>query len=473
MSAIALNAPGKELSPPLSQSLLKAVPVVAAVLQGESLTSSLKRAVDGLSSTSKFDDAEDTFASTTTMTAAVRDLCYNTLRDYGVVDALCANLARGELEPVVRALLYCALSELIRRPATAHAVVDQAVQAAVLLRRARAKGLVNACLREFLRHKDKLLAAIQKSDTGRYHHPQWWVDHLRRSHPVHWQDILAQAEVHPPMSLRVNLRRSNLARSLERLQQAGIAVQQPVQSAEKSVASATAIQLARPVAVTRLPGFAEGELSVQDAGAQLAAVLLDVQPGMRVLDACAAPGGKAAHVLERVGCQLLAMDVDPLRSQRIQENFARLGLQAEIVVGDAADPDSLALSAGRQFDRILADVPCTASGVVRRHPDIRWLRRAQDIASFAAQQQRLLEALWPRLVVGGKLLYVTCSVFPEENSHQMQRFLQVHPDAKDLHCASMPLARAWHMRADGQLLPSAAHDGFFYALLGKCAESEH
>jgi len=455
-------------SPLLSQSLLVAVPAIAAVLQGESLTSSLKRALDSLAMMSS--DVELAAG----MGAAVRDLCYNTLRDYGVVDAACAKLARGELEPVVRALIYCALSELIRRPATAHAVVDQAVQAAVLLRRARAKGLVNAVLREFLRQKQKILLQVQQTDAGRYHHPQWWIDHLRQSHPEHWQDILAQAEVHPPMSLRVNLRRSSVAHSLERLQQAGVAVRDasgrnaPFPSPENRVA--IPIQLERPVPVTRLPGFIEGELSVQDAGAQLAAVLLDVQPGMRVLDACAAPGGKAAHVLELVDCQLLAMDVDALRSQRIQENLTRLGLQAQIVVGDAADIDAVALQTCSQFDRILADVPCTASGVVRRHPDIRWLRRAQDIAGFAAQQVRLLEALWPRLVAGGKLLYVTCSVFPEENSQQIQRFLQAHPDAIDLNCASAQPAQDANMRADGQLLPSLEHDGFFYALLGKRLE---
>ena len=455
-------------SPLLSQTLLIAVPAVAAVLQGESLSSSLKRALEltAAASSNSLTQAE----TAAVMGAAVRDLCYNTLRDYGVVDVLTDRLARGDLEPVVRALIYCALGELIRRPTTAHAVVDQAVQAAVLLRRVRAKGLVNAVLRQFLRQKQNLLLQLQQTDPGRYHHPQWWVDHLRQSHPDDWQHILAEAEVHPPMTLRVNQRRGNVVRSLERMKQAGIAVRDPSLQPPSDCPIAP-ILLERALPVTRLPGFAEGEVSVQDAGAQLAAFLLDTQPGMRVLDACAAPGGKAAHVLELVDCQLLAMDVDAQRSQRIQENLTRLGLQAQLVVGDATDPKTGVLPTGMQFDRILADVPCTASGVVRRHPDIRWLRRAGDIAGFAAQQARLLEALWPRLVAGGKLLYVTCSVFPEENSQQIQQFLRGHPDAVDLDCASTPLARAMGMRADGQLLPSPEHDGFFYALLAKRIEA--
>ena len=293
-------------SPLLSQTLLIAVPAVAAVLQGESLSSSLKRALEltAAAGSNALTQAE----TAAVMGAAVRDLCYNTLRDYGVVDVLTDRLARGDLEPVVRALIYCALGELIRRPTTAHAVVDQAVQAAVLLRRVRAKGLVNAVLRQFLRQKQNLLLQLHQTDSGRYHHPQWWVDHLRQSHPDDWQHILAEAEVHPPMTLRVNQRRGNVVRSLERMKQAGIAVRDP-SSQPPSDCPSLPILLERALPVTRLPGFAEGEVSVQDAGAQLAAYLLDTQPGMRVLDACAAPGGKAAHVLELVDCQLLAMDV--------------------------------------------------------------------------------------------------------------------------------------------------------------------
>ena len=214
--------------------------------------------------------------------------------------------------------------------------------------------------------------------------------------------------------------------------------------------------LERPCRIDVLPGFSDGQVSVQDLGAQVAAPLLDVQPGMRVLDACAAPGGKSAHVLELADCEMLAVDVSRERAKRIDENLARLGLKAVVRVADAVQPGTF--WEGRPFDRILADVPCSASGVVRRHPDIRWLRRDSDIAGFVALQARMLESLWQLLVPGGKLLYATCSVFPEENGAQVRNFLGQHPEA-----LAMPLTGF----GDGQILPGSETDGFYYALLKK------
>ena len=275
---------------------------------------------------------------------------------------------------------------------------------------------------------------------------------MRRAWPEQWQAVLEADRVQGPLTLRVNRRKRSVEAYQARLEQAKLPA---------VVVGASAVQLLQAVGVDRLPGFADGEVSVQDAGAQLAAVLLEVRDGMRVLDACAAPGGKSGHLLELAEIELVALESDAARAPRIGENLARLGLQAQVLIGDAGDPS--AWWDGRTFDRILADVPCSASGIVRRHPDIRWLRRAADIPALVAQQRRIVQALWPLLAQGGELLYVTCSIFPEEGELQAQWFESVQQDAVRLD-------------APGQLLPSAAapgtqpdanHDGFFYARFQK------
>jgi 16S rRNA (cytosine967-C5)-methyltransferase len=253
----------------------------------------------------------------------------------------------------------------------------------------------------------------------------------------------------PPMTLRVNRRRADVARCLAELAAAGI---------EASALGGEAIRLLRPQPVERIPGFAEGRVSVQDAGAQRAAELLAATTGERVLDACAAPGGKTSHLLERAEVELLALDVDAGRCRRIEENLARLGLAATVAAGDAATPASW--WDGRPFDRILADVPCSATGVVRRHPDAKWLRREADIDALAKTQDRLLDALWSTLKPGGLMLYVTCSVFPRENGERVAAFVRRTADAMRVPIDGQP---------DLQLLPSADHDGFFYARLQKNA----
>jgi 16S rRNA (cytosine967-C5)-methyltransferase len=395
-------------------------------------------------------------ASAQTLAAAAQDLCYNTLRSYGVVDVALERLLQKPLTDFpVRGLLLTALAELAARPQSAHAVVHQAVEAAALLGHSRAKGLVNAVMRNFQRRMPELLSEIQSTESGRYRHPQWWIDALRLAYPREWESVLLESNRHPPMVLRVNRRRLSAKGYLEKLDRAGI----PARALGHD-----AVLLEKPCRVERLPGFAAGEVSVQDAGAQRAAPLLDVRDGMRVLDACAAPGGKTGHLLELAQCELLAVDADGVRARRIAENLSRLKLSAKVVVGDCRKPEDFC--EGRPFDRILLDAPCSASGVVRRHPDIKWLRRKADVSEFGRTQAELLEALWRVLAPDGKLLYATCSVFPEENGAQVDNFLLRHPDAEMLPLPGLAENDKGAPRPlEGQILPSANSDGFFYALL--------
>jgi len=432
------------VSPSLAQAFVASAEVIGRVLGGESLNAALG-------------DLKHRVAAQA-LAAAAQDLSYNALRGYGVVDvALDRLLERPLTDSRLRGLLLAAFAELGARPHAAHAVVHQAVEAAVLLGHSRAKGLVNGVLRNFQRRMHQLLPEIEATEPGRYRHPQWWIDALRAAYPHAWEAALLESNRHPPMVLRVNRRRMPASAYLEKLDRAGV----PARALGEE-----AVLLEKPCRVERLPGFAAGEVSVQDAGAQRAAPLLDVRDGMHVLDACAAPGGKTGHLLELARCELLAVDADRERARRIAENLSRLGLAAKIVVGDCREPESF--SEGRTFDRILLDAPCSASGVVRRHPDIKWLRRRTDASGFAHTQAELLEASWRVLAADGKLLYATCSVFPEENREQVSAFLLRHPEAVMLPLSGLA---GWGEGAQpssrGQILPSAYSDGFFYALLEK------
>lgn len=383
--------------------------------------------------------------------AALQDLSFGTLRHYGRLDALLGLLLHKPLSDArLRHLLLVALYQLLMTRAAAHTVVDQAVNAARSLN-PRASGLVNGVLRHFLRDSDALLQAVDADPDAVSNHPRWWRDLLCRQYGEQAAAILAAGNQHPPMTLRVNLRRSTPEQSLQALAEAGLLARQT---------GPEALLLDKPVPVERIPGFGEGLLSVQDAGAQWAAHLLNAAPGMRVLDACAAPGGKTAHVLERAEVDLTALDADPERLQRVAENLARLGLAAHLLTGDATRPEDW--WDGQLYQRILADVPCSASGVVRRHPDIKWLRREADLGGFAATQGAILDALWPLLAPGGRLLYATCSVFRQENEEVIEAFL-----ARQAGVCRQPVDLPEH-RA-GQLLPDDTHDGFFYALLLKTA----
>ena len=416
----------------LAPALRDAARMVTRVAAGRSLADELERA------------AEDGSQSR----AALIDLTHGTLRRYGRVQAIVAALSRrGAPDALVQGLLWCSLYALESGRYAEYTVVDQAVRACTLLERWTAKGYVNGVLRNFLRERPALEARIGSDEEARHQHPRWWIDKLRRAYPGSWEAILAAGNSHPPMTLRVNARRIAAAAYAQRLTLAGLGAQGLGEAA---------LLLERPVPVERLPGFAEGEVSVQDAGAQRAARLLDLASGQRVLDACAAPGGKSAHILERADVALTALDADPVRCERMERNLRRLGLHASVRAADCTQPQPW--WDGVAYERILADVPCTASGIARRHPDLKWLRRAGDAAAFAARQGAILDALWQLLAPGGKLLYVTCSVFPQENEEVVQAFITRAEGAR-----SLPLP-------DGepeQWLPGPQHDGFYYALIQK------
>lgn len=436
----------------LAAQLLSTARALQAVLAGRSLTDALADVPEP-------------------MRPAVQALSFHTMRTLGRARAVRTLLVpRTPPNALLDALLLTGLSVLeASLEATGgtgeatgkagpryapHTLVDQAVAAAGSHARLRPyKGLVNAVLRRYVRERDALSAQLPQDGEARWNHPDWWVARLRRAYPDAWQPLLAAADAPAPMTLRVNRRRATREQVAQALAQAGVA-SVPVQAA--------GLVLAEPRPVSQLPGFAQGWWSVQDAGAQRAAPLLAVQDGMRVLDACAAPGGKTAHLLELADVELQALDADAQRLQRVGQNLERLGLAGPHVALRAADAADLdAWWDGRPFDAVLADVPCTASGIVRRHPDIRWLRRPADLARTAALQARLADALWRTVRPGGKLLYATCSIFPVEGAEQAEAFAARHPDASRLD-------------APGQLLPAGPqapladqHDGFFYALFAK------
>lgn len=433
--------------PALAEQLTEAAQLVLAVRQGRSLSEALP-----------------------TVPAALRPgaqaLAFHALRHLGAAEAALRGLAERAPAPPLKALMCVALA-LLQAGDTpgmsyaAHTVVDQTVRAARADRRwARQAGFVNACLRRWLRDAQAGGAALPDEPLARWNHPLWWIERLRRDHPAHWEAILHANNQPGPMTLRVNRRLAGRDALAQALQEQGIA---------SRAVGEDGLELARAVAVERLPGFDKGWCSVQDEAAQLAAPLLldglaaPARP--RLLDACAAPGGKTAHLLERAEADLLALDIDPRRCARIDENLQRLGLSAQVRCADAALPDTW--WDGRPFDGILLDAPCTASGIVRRHPDVRWLRRDSDVGALAATQRRLLDTLWPLLRPGGRLVYATCSVFRAEGSEQADAFLQRHTDAR-------PEPAPGHLLpglpgAGGQFNDNRPRgpDGFFYACFSK------
>jgi 16S rRNA (cytosine967-C5)-methyltransferase len=383
---------------------------------------------------------------------AIQDIAYRAMRQLGRSETLLAMMTSKSPEPPMLAGLLCAALALLDPPEgspppyEAFTVVDQAVGAAAAHPDfAHAKAMVNAVLRRFLREKDSLLATALAQPLARWNYPQWWIDAVRSSYPQQWQDILQAGNRQPPLTLRVNLRKTSVEAYMQTLAAAGI---------EASQVGPTALRLAQAMNVMQIPGFEAGLVSVQDAGAQLAAPLLDLRDGMRVLDACAAPGGKSGHILETADVDLTALDVDSRRLARVDQNLQRLGLQAAVKTGAAEHADWWD---GRQYDRILADVPCTASGIVRRHPDIRWLRRKSDTHQLATLSTKILDNLWQMLRPDGKLLFVTCSLWPQESEAQAAAFAARHG--------------AVRLDAPGQLLPTSGagqdHDGLFYALFQK------
>ena len=391
----------------------------------------------------------------------VAELAYGTLRHWGSVDAIVSCLATKPIaDPLLRTLIAVALYQLDHTRAPPFAIVDRAVAAAAEAVRPAAKSLVNALLRRYLREREAIRASVMQGDVPRYSYPQWWIDRVRSDYPGNWQSVLDAGNARAPLTLRVNRRVTTQRALLAQFEAAGI---------DAEAIGEFALVLGTPRPVGELPGFDDGAFSVQDLSAQLAAPLLDAGDGMRVLDACAAPGGKTTHLAELADLDVLALDIDARRLARVRENIERLRLgdrRVRFVEGDAGNPGQWWDS--RPFDRIMLDAPCTASGVVRRHPDGKWRHRAGDVERFAREQSRLLDACWPLLARGGTLLYATCSVFAAENDLPIERFCERHDDALR-ETRSFPSAAA---HRNGQLLPSpegAGHnqDGFFYALLRK------
>ncbi len=390
----------------------------------------------------------------------VQATCYGVVRFYPRLTFLAAQLLDKPLKKKdndIYLLILSGLYQLLYMRTPDHAVVSETVKVATKLKKPWAKNLINAVLRAFLRQQDTLLQALTHNPEAEHAHPAWWLQRLQADWPDNWQAITAANNQPPPMTLRLNTRAMSRHDYLAMLAEQGITAQ-PGHHAD------SAICLQQPQDVAALPLFAEGKVSVQDEAAQLAAILLNPQPGERLLDACAAPGGKTLHLLERQpDLDLLALDIENTRLDRIRQNLERSGLQAQLLAADALQPDTW--WDGKPFDRILLDAPCSASGVIRRHPDIKLLRRAADIAELQKVQQQMLCALWPLLKSGGMLLYATCSVLKEENSLQVEHFLQHHDDAELL-----PLETTWGraQTAGRQILPGEdGMDGFFYALIRK------
>lgn len=404
----------------------------------------------------------------TALRPGVQALGFHVMRNLGMAQTLRELLAKRPPAPYADALLCVALSlawDESQALYSAHTLVDQAVEAAKRDRQLRMQAnFINACLRRFLREQQSLVAQAQNNPLATWNYPAWWIAQLQREYPQSWEEILRAGNTKASMILRVNSRKMAAALYLQELSAINF---------EASQVGVHGVVLAKACAVTQLPGFREGYVSVQDAAAQRAApLLLNGLQGaggqaLKILDACAAPGGKTAHLLELADCEVTALDIDAQRCERIKENLVRLNLSAKIVVADAGQPQSW--WDGQLFDGILLDAPCTASGIVCRHPDVRWLRRPSDIAQLAQLQKRLLEKLWPLVKVGGRLLYCTCSVFKAEGENQVKAFLAHHTQARLLPSPGhlLPQSRA-HV---GDILDNQdhEHDGFYYALLEKHA----
>ncbi|MEN8169189.1 MAG: 16S rRNA (cytosine(967)-C(5))-methyltransferase RsmB [Pseudomonadota bacterium] len=392
--------------------------------------------------------------------ALAQELCYGTLRWWHRLDVLLGRLLDKPLrnkDADVHCLLLCGLYQLEYMDIPPHAAVSETVAVTAALKKGWAKGLVNAVLRRYQREREELNKKLSGHPEARYAHPRWLIDALTLAWPEDWQAILGANNERPPMTLRNARNHQSCEAYLGELKAAGI-------EATTNPHAPDALTLASPQDVESLPGFAQGRVSVQDAAAQLAANLLGHQPGMRVLDACAAPGGKTGHILEICSdIELIALDIEEKRLKRVAENMARLNLRASLISGDAARPE--AWWDGKPFDRILLDAPCSASGVIRRHPDIKLLRRPEDIDKLVTLQATILDAMWPLLKPGGMLVYATCSVLPQENTQQLQSFLARREDARE-----KKIAANWGVGTSvgRQILPNRdGMDGFYYACIEK------
>jgi len=435
-------------SPAANDPRLTAVSIILQITSGHSLAEVLKPQLETANPEQR---------------ALIQELCFGVLRWKPRLDALVGLLLERPLKPKdqdIHILILLGLYQLLYMRIATYAAVTETVETTRRLGKPWAAKLVNGVLRRSLREQEGLQAKLDADPVARFAHPQWLLDALKNAWPDTWQCCLEAANQRPPMSLRVNRLQLNRDAYLQQLTAQEI-------TANPIPTTSCGLVLEKAMDVSGLPGFSQGQVSVQDGGAQLAAELLDLQPGQNVLDACAAPGGKTCHILEtEPGLQsLTAIDVDPQRLVRVKENLERLGLQEQVVLcsGDAAQPEGGWSQC--QYERILLDVPCSATGVIRRHPDIKLLRRAADIPALVELQARILKAIWPLLVPGGQLLYVTCSLLPEEIADQLLQFVKSTTDAVE-----KPIAATWGQKCaiGRQILPGdQTMDGFYFACLRK------
>ena len=422
---------------------LEAARVITRVVNGESLSVALPKVQERFSKRDQ---------------PLLAELCYGTLRHYYRLDAwvkLLADKPLKEKEQEVHSLILLGLYQLFYTRIPPHAAIGETVQATRSLGKAWARGLVNGILRNAQRQSDELHAMEEKSPVCGFAHPKWMINTLKKAWPDHYQDILNGNNQQPPMTLRVNEQQIKPARYLKKL------LDKCIEARQSSVAP-QAITLNKATGVENLPLFADGGVSVQDESAQLAGTLINAKPGDHILDACCAPGGKTCHLLElNEGITVDALDADATRLVRTHENLTRLGLTANVLCGDGTKPENW--WDGKQYDHILLDAPCSATGVIRRHPDIKLLRTAEDIKSLSQLQGKILKAVWPLLKSGGTLLYATCSIMPQENHLQIEQFLSDTPDAE-----LNTISADWgHDTGFGRQLFPGTGDGFFYSLITK------
>jgi len=394
-----------------------------------------------------------------TQNPLIQEISYGVLRDYPRLSSITEGLLKKPFKAKdgdIHSLLLVGLYQLIAMRLPDHAAVSETVSAINDLKKPWARSLTNAVLRNFLREKEQRIKQAEQTEEAHWKHPQWLIDEIRTAWPDQWQNVLTANNQRPPMTMRINLSKNSSEDYLAELVVKNI-------PAHASVIVPSAVQMTQPMDVANVPGFTEGRVSVQDEAAQLAANLLQLNPGQKVLDVCAAPGGKTAHILETADVDLTAVDIDAKRLDKVSQNLQRLALAAKLIVDDATEPKTW--WDGQTFDRILLDAPCSATGVIRRHPDIKVLRRAADIPALVELQAQILDAVWLLLKPGGMLLYATCSVLPKENDEQITAFVERCPDASPI---SLDTDWGYASGAGRQILPGEnGMDGFYYACLKK------
>ena len=382
----------------------------------------------------------------------IKDMVYGAIRDLGKSNFYINKLVKNKIENrCLEALLHIVLFQITHERSNVFTLVNEAVEAAKKIDHKKS-AFINAVLRNFLRNKDNLQQELKEDKSAVYSYPNWWIEKVKNQYPKNWRDILLIGNQRPPLTLRINLKKIDVNKYSTILDEHGI---------DHTLVGGECLIINKPLGVDKIPGFLEGKVSIQDFGAQLAAHLIDLKKDHKVLDACSAPGGKACHMLELNSIELLAIESDKQRTIKIQENIDREGLKATILNDKLCSQNEWWNK--EFFDRILLDVPCSASGIVRRHVDIKWLRRINDFKSFGDNQLSLLRSAWPLLKENGKLLYVTCSIFEEENRDVIEKFKQGWDNVSELNI-SFP-SNIVHIK--NQILPSDNHDGLFYALLQK------